>query len=569
MRAWLPGKAEFAGVALALTLGLLAWTLGQLASPTMPWLSDVVIAIGLGFLILNSPLRRLIGLADPRTRMEDRWERGLRYTGKWLLRLAIILMGLQISTDLFQVDHLLISVSVLACSLPAVFLVVHAVSRRLGLRRELGDLLGMGTMVCGASAINALAPVIVARRRDQGLAIAAIFVFSVVALLAFRPIAIALELPPDLGGLWAGLAVNDFSSSVAVGRQIGEDSALVAAASKSLRVLMLGPLLVLFGLLRRPADRSEAESGGTLRRHFPLFVLGYLVLFGVRVAGDAAFAGAAWWSELIVVDGFLTDLLILTVCAGIGLHIHARTLWRTGTKAVFASACASFTMAGVSLAMLVAFHRAGLPIALLVGASALLLAVLAHGVPALGRSELAVLRTRFLRGTELSLREARDLLGVMELQGDVSPELARRFVRQIRPAIGEIQPLRSAARGADGLVQMRAYWTSSRTGASLVGGYFAPGAEGRIVARGDLVMGRLVEGQVELYSLLREPDGTARLTDRGPLGQGTLLQLEGDGRTHLVRNTGDVAAVIIILEGAAHGHDEEASVVSPAAARRA
>src|SRR3989442_1655996 len=82
-----------------------------------------------------------------------------------------------------------------------------------------------------------------ARRDEQGVATAAVFLFSVVALLAFHPIAQAIGLDSVHAGLWSGLAVNDLSSAIAVGTQMGGDGGVMAAASKSARVLMLAPML--------------------------------------------------------------------------------------------------------------------------------------------------------------------------------------------------------------------------------------------------------------------------------------------------------------------------------------
>src|SRR5687768_1249390 len=87
---WLPSRADAPGIALAAGLGVAALALAW-ALPPSPLVSHVVIAIALGALIVNTPLRALVGLA-PRggaEREPDRAAAGLRFTGKWILRLAI------------------------------------------------------------------------------------------------------------------------------------------------------------------------------------------------------------------------------------------------------------------------------------------------------------------------------------------------------------------------------------------------------------------------------------------------------------------------------------------------
>ena len=94
MPAWIPSPREFRGLALALGLGLVALVATPIVFQASPWASSVVVAIGLGALVLNSPIARGLGLNLDGLRDGDPYEPGLRYTGKWLLRIAIVLMGL-------------------------------------------------------------------------------------------------------------------------------------------------------------------------------------------------------------------------------------------------------------------------------------------------------------------------------------------------------------------------------------------------------------------------------------------------------------------------------------------
>ena len=140
----------------------------------------------------------------------------------------------------------------------------------------MGDLISIGTMICGASAINALTAVIDADREDQAISIASVFVFSIVALIVFFPIAQWGGLSDEFGGLWAGLAVNDLSSSVAVGSQFGDDAEILAAATKSIRIMLLGPLLILFAFLRRASNGKSSFSS-----HFRIFLPSPSLIFAM------------------------------------------------------------------------------------------------------------------------------------------------------------------------------------------------------------------------------------------------------------------------------------------------
>jgi uncharacterized membrane protein YadS len=279
-------------------------------------------------------------------------------------------MGLKVQADLFEPKQAFMVLGILALALPTAFLLIKAASRRLGLSEGMGDLLGIGTMICGATAINALAPVIKADRRDQGIAISAVFLFSIFALLAFSPVAGALGLSEQYSGLWAGLAVNDLSSSVAVGSQFGNEAEVLAAAAKSVRILMLGPLLIGFSMMRR----TESSKGGWVQ-HMPMFILGYLGFFVLRILGDAQFGDDTRWADVLYWNGKVVKFLILAVCAGIGMQIRIQTLISVGWRAALAGGAGSLGLAGLSLAMLYAFENHSSAVAMGLGVGCFLVTV--------------------------------------------------------------------------------------------------------------------------------------------------------------------------------------------------
>src|SRR6202000_3291557 len=112
-----------------------------------------------------------------------------RFTGKWVLRLSIILMGMKVQTAFFGRTEIVSIFIVAAASIPSTFFFAHVLGVIFRVRQPLVDLLAGGTMICGASAVNAIAPACRAHKEEQGLAIAVVFLFSVTAMLSFRSIA--------------------------------------------------------------------------------------------------------------------------------------------------------------------------------------------------------------------------------------------------------------------------------------------------------------------------------------------------------------------------------------------
>lgn len=540
MPAWLPSLRELPGLGLAVGLALVALWLTPTVFPDSPWVSPVVVAIGLGALVLNSPLATWIGLAVERGREGDAFERGLRFTGKWVLRLAIVLMGLKASTDLIEPELLTRVVLVLLVTLPTTFCVAHAVAGALGLRREMADLVAIGTMVCGASAINALAPTVYARRRDQGLAVTAIFLFSVVALTTLLPIGTALGLDVESSGLWAGLAVNDLSSSVAVGGQFGEDQGIVAAMGKTVRIVLLGPLLIVFSQLRR---RAPAEDSLRLRltAHLPMFVVGYLLLFGVRAAGDRWFGAAdAVWATVLSANDDVVSLAITTVCASIGLQIHLRALMHVGWRVAVTAGAAWVTIAALSLGLLVT------------GAAGATAYGVAGGLVAMGLAFVAFrrwgatavsLHPRLGGDEPLTLREAVEVLDLLDREGPVSTTLARQVLERVQPAIGELVSLRESPIQGGINYRRLTYWRSARHGSSLVGILWTPGTTAHIHSHDYSAVGRRIEGVVEVVDFARHGPDRLRVIARTEVGPGELTVFTADETVHLVSNPGAYDAI--------------------------
>jgi uncharacterized integral membrane protein (TIGR00698 family) len=341
-------RGPFAGVALTLLLGAGALVVVRVL-PQRPYLSPILVALFFGGLVVNSPMGRAFGLREEDA-ASNVFLPGLNFVGKTLLRFAVVLMGLRIEAHFFGATQLLTIAVSLAASIPATFFLTHALAIPLRVPRSLADLVAAGTMICGASAVNAVAPVIGAKREDQAIALGTVFLFSAVALVSFRSVAAAVGLAPHDAGIWGGLAVNDLASAVAVGAQMGPGGAEMAAASKSLRILMLAPLLVGFGLARRPPS-ARGELRRTAVKHVPPFVIGFMLMAAARAGADAAFGDAAAWRLALGVDKVVVELVMAMVAASIGLNLRLEGLLGAGARAVVLGAVAASAMAGLSLGL--------------------------------------------------------------------------------------------------------------------------------------------------------------------------------------------------------------------------
>lgn len=546
---WLPTRPDLPGIALAGLIGAASVLLVRVLPPS-PLVSDVLLALFMGAIVLNTPLARVVRLgAVGKEREPDRYAPGLRFTGKWVLRLSIVLMGMKVQTSFFGRAEIEAIFVVAAASIPSTFFFAHVLGVFFRVRRPLVDLLAGGTMICGASAVNAIAPACGAHREEQGVAIAVVFLFSVTAMLSFRTIAFALGLDPSFAGLWSGLAVNDLASAIAVGAQMGGSGGVMAAASKSARILLLAPVLVSIALARR-SSTGAAKSGGSLKKSIidalPAFIIGYVALAVVRAVGDRVWAGPAW-SEVLAGDKLVVDLLMATVSAGIGLHLNLKSVLGSSARAVAVGAGASVWMATLSVTMITLLARGHGGISAVVGASGVGLAIALHRAFAGKAARVRGIERRFEGGELLTLEEATVLLDLHETRGAFDDAFLRKLLDQLSPSIGELIPARTSPLGHGEGCRWLTYW-EGKSGWALVAVVREPGSVTPIHAHPHRMLGKAIEGRLEELRF-KDVAGGVELSAREVLPHEALVEADGLRSLHVVRAIGEAPAIDIQLRG--------------------
>ncbi|MGD0528983.1 MAG: putative sulfate exporter family transporter [Polyangiaceae bacterium] len=549
---WLPARDDLAGIGLALAIGGLAVFLTRILPPS-PLISDVLLALVFGAVITNiPPLRALVGIAGPgEDREGGRYATGLRYVGKWILRLSIILMGLKLQAKIFGASELLLLGLVAGASIPSAFFVAHAVAAPLGVRRPLGDLLAGGTMICGASAVNALAPVVGARREEQGVAIGAVFLFSVIALVAFHPIATLVGLDPAHAGLWSGLAVNDLSSAVAVGQQMGEAGGTMAAAAKSARIVLMAPMLVVLSLMRRKAAPG-ADVGKRALDQLPAFLLGYVGLAIVRALVDHLVPSSPVVAAVLDANRLVVDVLMATVTASIGLHLEVGRLLASGWRALAVGGATSAWIASLTLTMVTLASRGAMVAAALVGAACLVAAALAYRAKAGPRAEVRLVKERYAAGKDLTVAEASLLLDRLDHEGALDDGALRRALRLLQPSLGELIPVRASPLAHGVGCRWATFWEGA-SGWALVAVCRDPGSATPIHAHPHRLLGKSIEGKLEELRFVVVGEGRLRLVERKTLSHGDLVETDGLATLHLVRALGDHHSLDLQLRGPESG----------------
>lgn len=265
------------GLALATGIAVVATVIGRFLPVVGAPVSGVVLGAVLG------TVRRPGAVVRP----------GITTASKTVLQCAVVLLGAQLS--LLQVARVgVASLPVMLGTLVVCFLAAWGIGRALGVVGNLRTLIGVGTGICGASAIAAVTPVIGALSVEVAYAVSTIFLFNVAAVVVFPVVGHALGMSQHAFGLFAGTAVNDTSSVVAAASTYGPGAADFAVVVKLVRTLMIIPVVVALAWLvgRRteaaPAPDGAARPAWSPRRVFrlvPWFLVGFVLVAAVNSTG--------------------------------------------------------------------------------------------------------------------------------------------------------------------------------------------------------------------------------------------------------------------------------------------
>ncbi len=203
-------------------------------------------------------------------------------------------------------------------------------------------LIGVGTAICGNSAIIATAPVIEAEDEDVSYAVATITFFGTLAVLLYPTFGYLVGMSDRIFGLWAGTAILDTSQVVAAGAAFSDAARDVATVVKLVRNTLMAPLILGIGLVyARAQQKRDASVKLSIGKIVPWFVLGFVGMSLVRSLGNAlgftpvnvndpgSLVAAA--NVLKLLDE-VTKLCILLALSAIGLSTNAASIRRTGLK---------------------------------------------------------------------------------------------------------------------------------------------------------------------------------------------------------------------------------------------
>jgi len=315
------------GLLLSTGLAVAAYLLGS----QFPIVGGPVFGIALGIAVGST------GLVGPVFRP------GITFASKQVLQGAIIVLGAGLS--LGQIvrtgsDSLAVMPITMAVGLVA----AAVLGRVLKVPGRLTALIGVGTGICGASAIAAVSPLVEAEDQDVAYAISTIFAFNIAAVLIFPLLGHLMGLSQNAFGLWAGTAINDTSSVVAASYSFGQEAGTYATVVKLTRSTMIIPIVLGIALFK--ALTAVGTGGGmarvNLRRVIPWFIVWFLV---AAVLNTVGILPAVVTEQAPVLGKFL----IVVALTAVGLSANFKQMVKTGHKPILLGLLLWATVAGTSL----------------------------------------------------------------------------------------------------------------------------------------------------------------------------------------------------------------------------
>ncbi len=319
------------GVLLCVGIAALA----ELGGSFAPLVGAPLFAIAIGVLITNA----LPAIAQQKSlRISD--------TSKLCLKTGIVLLGA--SLDLGDIVRTgLGSLPLLGITMASGLICALWLGKSLGIDWRMRCLIGIGTTICGASAIAALAPVIRAKAEDIAYSVTVVFFFNMVAVFTFPALGHLLGLSDNGFGIWAGTAVNDTSAVVAAGFAFSQAAGTTATIVKLTRTTLIIPLVLAFGLVLPFVVKDEGAGSQSLAKRVYAAVPTFIILFVLAAAANTV--------GLIGTHGMqvqmLGRLVMVVALAAVGLQGHWRAFVGAGSRPLILGLVTWFVVALSGLAV--------------------------------------------------------------------------------------------------------------------------------------------------------------------------------------------------------------------------
>ncbi|OXM16296.1 YeiH family protein [Paenibacillus herberti] len=328
-------KGLIKGIALTVVLAYISGNIAEL--PFFSIMGIMIISIMLG-VVWNSFMDVPLDASA-----------GITFSSKYLLRAGIILMGLRLNLGQIAdagLSVLLIDIIVIAVTL----LVMIYLGHKMGVDKHLSALLAVGTAICGAAAIVAVAPLIGAKKELTAISVACIATLGTIGALVYIFLYPYMGLEPYLYGVLAGSTLHELAHVIAAGVPSGTVGSNAAIVVKLGRVALLIPVALILAYFYRSKDeRAQGAKKGFKNLPIPWFIFGFLAMSIVNTMGILP---EALIKTLIAISVFL----LATAMAGLGLNIKLGDFKKVGKNAIIVAIAGFIVLALLGQLLIAVFY---------------------------------------------------------------------------------------------------------------------------------------------------------------------------------------------------------------------
>lgn len=330
-------KKNAPGILLCLAIAIPSWFIGT----AFPIMGGAVIAILAG-MVLTLIIKNK-GVLDS----------GIKFTSKKVLQWAVILLGFGMDLNVV-LETGKQSLPIIICTIGISLIMAFLINKFIKMPAKVATLIGVGSSICGGSAIAATAPVIDADEEEVAQSISVIFLFNVLAALLFPSFGQLIGFDTTSGeafGIFAGTAVNDMSSVTATAStwdgmfNLGTATLDKAVTVKMTRTLAIIPITLVLAFARAKKQKSNNAGKINIKKIFPFFILFFIGASIITTIAVSCGVSADLFDPLKTLSKFL----IVMAMAAIGMNTNIVKLVKSGAKPIFLGFCCWVSITGVSL----------------------------------------------------------------------------------------------------------------------------------------------------------------------------------------------------------------------------
>lgn len=310
------------GVGITFVIAIFAKYLAD-ALPILSIMGPLVLAI-----LIGMGWRAIFGL-------KVKFEKGIAFSNKQLLRLGIILLGMRLNlVDIYHSGVNVVIVAVVVIIFTLCF--VYGLTRFFKVDKKLGILNACGTAICGAAAVVAIAAPLKAKEEETSVAAATVAILGTIFTLIYTALYSVLPLTPTEYGIFAGSTLHEVAHVIAAASIGGKTTVDIAVIVKLTRVALLVPVAIIIGMIF--SDKKEGSTSKKISLSvFPWFIFGFLFMSGINTLGIVTKTITA-----NLVDS--AYIFIGMAMAGLGLYVDIKTFKKLGIKPFIAGLIGSIVL---------------------------------------------------------------------------------------------------------------------------------------------------------------------------------------------------------------------------------